>query len=1520
MRRGRRKGGSRDKVFGCDLLEHLNSTGQDIPQVLRSCSEFIEKHGIVDGIYRLSGVSSNTQKLRSEFDSEGSPDLNKDLYLQDIHCVSSLCKAYFRELPNPLLTYELYDRFADAVAIQLEDERLVKIKEVLKDLPALHHRTLEYLMRHLVKMSTFASQTNMHARNLAIVWAPNLLRSKDIESTGFNGTAAFMEVRVQSIVVEFILTHVAELFPGSGLTVERRKSLPSPSILSSHDEPFFKSLPLQCTGNLSPGDGPLPMRPYHAIIDGTDKRKGSLKGRKWRSIFNLGGRLQDPRKKNKYCPKDKEKTGLRPAKSMDSLSSGAYSVDDSKPLSPLVVSTASGSSEGMASAGGHIHSIHSPTTRKRADHITTLRAETKGTHKTLQSGGGAEGVSQGVTRSPGMTSKADRRAGIHISGPFSVTVPLHITSGLALGVLHGGWNDKEQPLQGDEAENEDVKSIKTESTDGNPQSKSDNVQERERETNSYVESQEDCGNDMAEITRKEINVPEKGDSPCGKETEKENLSQNQESMKENVKDTQPQNQEETTEEDYMEMRGNLHQEPISPHYYEDMEFPEPDLPLDFQEAFGFLDSMESCAANPVEFSVEAPFENEYEEEEDKNKDNQAVSCPSQNCTNDCQTTSAKSISPSFTHRPLSGKSHSLPFKSRPFMPALSLSSDDEYSPADDDDESDKDSEYEDMFCQSLPACRDYQGLSWLSPQTTAGLSTSINVDLHTSNQSNALLPENNNDAQSIDQSEDAIPAASALTDSSEHAFEPLLSEEHLSSDALKTDEVYMDEKKNEERHSKDVENDKHTLIGEDNPESEASEEDTYFGPDSSPSSPEPDQTETDSTSIPEPIPELSPAEDAQQVLDADGYHGNSEVTISAEITDADQPPEEHTQIINETKTEQVQTVEDEKSEETMKVVRNMEENEGEECNKTDTGEGKCDDVEEDAKAGSVEECSDGNEEQKQVNTTERKEDFGENKRRRDEEHAKEEEQDKNEAERQEYLAENNRECEEHANDGPKEGNKAERQEDLEENSEDCKENPEDGPKEDAKRLDPEKNSGECEEGDEEHAKEEEQEAKRQEDLEGNSGESERVDEEHTKEGEQDKNEAERKEDLEENSGDCEENAKDGSKEEAKQDLEKNGGEFEDIHEEHAKEGEQDLKENSEESENVDEEHTKEGEQEAKRQEDLEGNTGESERVDEEHTKEGEQDKNEAERKEDLEENRENCEENAKDGSKEEAKQDLEKNGGEFEDIHEEHAKEGEQDLKEYSEESENVDEEHTKEGEQDKNEAERKEDLEKNSGECEEIDDKNKAERHEDLEESSEGNSEEDENIKTESSVEGDLSPEGGDDLEKSTSVQRPDEIQHEQTESKESEEETSDQISKAPRKRSPRKAANAKAVPAVPPKPQTSKLTAFTFRKQLQHRQHDDKGAQTHQELAAETETTHRDEDESAETGTKLDSEGPGERRGTWDGGADHRRDRNSGISMCFDEAVARATEKRSRERESTERLSGAQWDRESWKDGKTD
>lgn len=69
-------------------------------------------------------------------------------------------------------------------------------------------------------------------------------------------------------------------------------------------------------------------------------------------------------------------------------------------------------------------------------------AGTQGTYTALDPEGLALPGSEGVqTRSPGLSNKA-RRAAMHITGPTMVTVPLHITSNLALGVLQGGGSDR----------------------------------------------------------------------------------------------------------------------------------------------------------------------------------------------------------------------------------------------------------------------------------------------------------------------------------------------------------------------------------------------------------------------------------------------------------------------------------------------------------------------------------------------------------------------------------------------------------------------------------------------------------------------------------------------------------------------------------------------------------------------------------------------------------------------------------------------------------------------------------------------------------------------------------------------------------------------------------------------------------------------------------------------------------------------------------------------------------------------
>lgn len=65
-----------------------------VPLVLSSCASVIEQYGCVDGIYRLSGASSTTQRLRVAFDEER--PLTNETAPTDIHAVASLLKMYFR--------------------------------------------------------------------------------------------------------------------------------------------------------------------------------------------------------------------------------------------------------------------------------------------------------------------------------------------------------------------------------------------------------------------------------------------------------------------------------------------------------------------------------------------------------------------------------------------------------------------------------------------------------------------------------------------------------------------------------------------------------------------------------------------------------------------------------------------------------------------------------------------------------------------------------------------------------------------------------------------------------------------------------------------------------------------------------------------------------------------------------------------------------------------------------------------------------------------------------------------------------------------------------------------------------------------------------------------------------------------------------------------------------------------------------------------------------------------------------
>ena len=70
-------------------------------------------------------------------------------------------------------------------------------------------RTLEYLTKHLHRVSLKHGDTGMTAKNVAIVWAPNLLRCKSLE---VGGVAALQGVGVQAVVIEYLIKYCELIF------------------------------------------------------------------------------------------------------------------------------------------------------------------------------------------------------------------------------------------------------------------------------------------------------------------------------------------------------------------------------------------------------------------------------------------------------------------------------------------------------------------------------------------------------------------------------------------------------------------------------------------------------------------------------------------------------------------------------------------------------------------------------------------------------------------------------------------------------------------------------------------------------------------------------------------------------------------------------------------------------------------------------------------------------------------------------------------------------------------------------------------------------------------------------------------------------------------------------------------------------------------------------------------------------------------------------------------------------------
>lgn len=163
-------------MFGSDLASQVSLEGGTVPLVVSKCIEAVEARGMdYEGIYRKSGGAAQMRAIQVAFDQgNGSTiDLQDEDEYNDICAVTSVLKQYFRELPNPLLTFGSYQKLIDGVceylirlvshwardanllpffpplAMQNTPEKTEHFRTLLSDMPKANYETIKVLMQHL---------------------------------------------------------------------------------------------------------------------------------------------------------------------------------------------------------------------------------------------------------------------------------------------------------------------------------------------------------------------------------------------------------------------------------------------------------------------------------------------------------------------------------------------------------------------------------------------------------------------------------------------------------------------------------------------------------------------------------------------------------------------------------------------------------------------------------------------------------------------------------------------------------------------------------------------------------------------------------------------------------------------------------------------------------------------------------------------------------------------------------------------------------------------------------------------------------------------------------------------------------------------------------------------------------------------------------------------------------------------------------------------------------------------------
>ncbi|XP_055519066.1 SH3 domain-binding protein 1-like [Leucoraja erinacea] len=197
-------------AYGRPLKEHLENRGQDIALPIEACVMMLLEKGMKEeGLFRLAAAASVLKRLKAALDG-GSFDPEE--FNSDSHAVAGALKSYLRELPQPLMTFDLYDEWFQAASEKDLPKQIERLREVSAKLPEEFYKNFRYLIKFLAKLAEYHAVNKMTPTNIAIVLGPNLLWPRNEGTVSMMNMASASSVQVV-LVIEPVIQNADGIFP-----------------------------------------------------------------------------------------------------------------------------------------------------------------------------------------------------------------------------------------------------------------------------------------------------------------------------------------------------------------------------------------------------------------------------------------------------------------------------------------------------------------------------------------------------------------------------------------------------------------------------------------------------------------------------------------------------------------------------------------------------------------------------------------------------------------------------------------------------------------------------------------------------------------------------------------------------------------------------------------------------------------------------------------------------------------------------------------------------------------------------------------------------------------------------------------------------------------------------------------------------------------------------------------------------------------------------------------------------------